>query len=73
MKAIRWVLVLMAAVFLAPALDAADEAAPEKTGVPIGQRAPPFNLRDQTGNEVSLDSLLKKGPVALVFHRSADW
>jgi peroxiredoxin len=35
--------------------------------------APAFTLKDQHGRDVSLDSLLKKGPVALVFHRSADW
>ena len=39
----------------------------------IGQRAPSFTLKDQNDNEVSLDSLLKKGPVAVIFLRSADW
>jgi Peroxiredoxin len=29
--------------------------------------------RGQDGKQVSLASLLKKGPVAVVFHRSADW
>ena len=28
---------------------------------------------EQNGKEVSLESLLKKGPVAVVFHRSVDW
>jgi cytochrome oxidase Cu insertion factor (SCO1/SenC/PrrC family) len=54
-------------------LRAAQEAAPENTGLPVGKQAPRFTLKDQAGREVSLDSLLKKGPVALVFYRSADW
>jgi peroxiredoxin len=45
----------------------------EKTGLPIGRTAPAFTLTDQNGNEVSLESLLKKGPVAVVFHRSVSW
>ena len=40
---------------------------------PIGQHAPAFTLKDQNDKEVSLEALLKKGPVALVFHRSVDW
>jgi len=39
----------------------------------VGQRAPSFTLKDQNNNDVSLDSLLKKGPVAVIFLRSADW
>lgn len=46
---------------------------PEKTGVAVGQKAPAFTLKDQNDHEVSLTALLKKGPVALVFFRSADW
>ena len=53
--------------------NAAEEASPEKTGLPVGEKAPAFALKDQSGKEVSLESLLKSGPVALVFHRSADW
>jgi hypothetical protein len=52
---------------------AAEPAAPRKTGLAIGAKAPAFTLKDQNDRDVSLDSLLKKGPVALVFHRSADW
>lgn len=39
----------------------------------VGDRAPDFVLTNQLGNPVSLDAALKKGPVALVFYRSADW
>ena len=51
----------------------AESAALEKVGLAIGSKAPAFTLKDQNGREVSLDSLLKKGPTALVFYRSADW
>ena len=58
-----------------PAETGADAAmsSPEMTGSQIGQRAPAFTLKDHNGQEVSLDALLKNGPVALVFIRSADW
>ena len=52
---------------------AAGPAAPEMTGLAVGQKAPAFTLKDQNGRDVSLATLLKKGPVALVFYRSADW
>ena len=51
----------------------AEPAAPEKVGLDVGQKAPAFTLKDQNDREVALDSLLKKGSVALVFYRSADW
>jgi len=52
---------------------AAESAPPEHTGLAIGQKAPAFALKNQEGAEISLPSLLKKGPVILVFYRSADW
>jgi cytochrome oxidase Cu insertion factor (SCO1/SenC/PrrC family) len=52
---------------------AAEPASPEKTGLAVGQQAPDFTLKDQNDRNVSLSALLKKGPVALVFFRSADW
>ena len=39
----------------------------------VGAKAPSFTLKDQDGKERSLDELLKKGNVALVFYRSAGW
>jgi len=51
----------------------AEDATPAEIGLPIGQKAPAFTLTDQAGKQVSLDSLLKNGPVAIVFYRSADW
>ena len=64
---------LLAAALLAANLEAAEEAPPTELGLCIGAHAPAFTLKDQNGNEVSLEALLKKGPVALVFYRSADW
>ena len=60
-------------LLLALAATAAEPASPEKTGLAVGQRAPDFTLKDQNDRDVSLSALLKKGPVALVFFRSADW
>ena len=45
----------------------------EQTGLKVGAKAPSFTLKDQEGKERSLDEILKKGKVALVFYRSADW
>src|SRR5262245_52462826 len=61
---------------LASGLAAAAGAAPppeENTGLKVGEKAPDFTLKDQTGAERSLKDLLKDGPVALVFFRSASW
>jgi len=60
-------------LLLASLANAAEPAAHEKTGLAIGHKAPAFTLKDQDGRYVSLEALLKKGPVALVFYRSADW
>lgn len=42
----------------------AGESAPQ-----IGEPMPPFVLPDETGQMVSLDDLLDRGPVAVTFHR----
>ena len=47
--------------------------AAESPGLKVGDRAPAFTLPIGSGSEVSLQALLAKGPVALVFVRSADW
>ena len=64
---------MLTSVIASLGLNAGQEAGPEKTGLPVGQLAPSFTLKDQNGADVSVESLLKKGPVALVFYRSADW
>ncbi len=55
-------------LFLAAALSAA-----EIPGLAVGAKAPGFTLKNAAGADVSLMSLTKSGPVALVFYRSADW
>lgn len=66
--------VLALAVVLGVALGApAADPPPEKTGIKVGEMAPTFKLKDQAGTERELAALLKDGPVALVFYRSASW
>jgi cytochrome oxidase Cu insertion factor (SCO1/SenC/PrrC family) len=48
-------------------------AAQEQPGLKVGESAPRFTLKDQAGSDRTLNELLEKGPVALVFYRSADW
>ena len=60
-------------LLLALAATAAERASPEKTGLAVGQQALDFTLKDQNDRDVSLSTPLKKGLVALVFFRSADW
>jgi cytochrome oxidase Cu insertion factor (SCO1/SenC/PrrC family) len=69
----RWFgIVFGLAVVLANGANAG--AAPEeKTGLRVGEKAPEFTLKDQSGTERSLRDLLKGGPVAIVFYRSAGW
>jgi cytochrome oxidase Cu insertion factor (SCO1/SenC/PrrC family) len=67
---------LLTALGLAVALattPAADPPPAEKTGIKLGETAPAFKLKDQSGTERELSALLKTGPVALVFYRSASW
>jgi hypothetical protein len=69
-------LVLALALLPAPIVQAQVKGKPapeEQTGLQVGAKAPSFALNDQEGKERSLDELLKKGKVALVFYRSADW
>jgi cytochrome oxidase Cu insertion factor (SCO1/SenC/PrrC family) len=68
----RWLTLWALALLAAPPLQAADPA-PQKTGPAVGTKAPAFTLKDQSGQERSLDEFVKKGKVALVFYRSADW
>ena len=49
------------------------QAADDHPGVKIGEKAPDFTLKDQSGKEQTLSKLTSEKPVAVVFHRSADW
>lgn len=42
-------------------------------GLAIGTKAPAFELVDQSGKTRSLESLLGRGTLAILFYRSADW
>jgi peroxiredoxin len=70
---IRFLLCLLAVVFLTAGPGRGEQPLPGELGLPVGQHAPAFTLPDQNGNQVSLTDLLKVSPVALVFFRSADW
>lgn len=48
-------------------------AAEAMPGLKVGEKAADFTLKNSAGEEVALAALLKKGRVALVFVRSADW
>ena len=52
---------------------AAQQGSGQEQSVVVGSKAPGFSLPDQQGQTRTLDDLLKKRHVALVFHRSADW
>src|SRR5260221_11069567 len=42
-------------------------------GLDVGQKAPAFSARDQSGREQTLDTLKGAKGTVLLFYRSADW
>ena len=78
-------LLALAALLLTSSLPAAETPAPAAMpaltslateampGLKVGAKAPDFTLKNSAGLDVALSALLKKGKVALVFVRSADW
>jgi peroxiredoxin len=73
MKPLPFVTLALVMLALAGGGWAADKAPEEKTGLPVGTKAPAFTLKDQSGKVWPLDDFLKRGKVALVFYRSAGW
>jgi cytochrome oxidase Cu insertion factor (SCO1/SenC/PrrC family) len=73
MQAVRFVSWVCLALALTNPAWTADKASEEKTGLKVGVKAPAFTLKDQNGQERTLEEFLKKGKVALVFYRSAGW
>ena len=72
-----FVLVLGSCVsFCVPALDA-QESPPkinlQRLGPQMGEKAPDFELQDQSGKKWSRDSVMGPNGAVLVFYRSADW
>jgi hypothetical protein len=59
--------------FSLPAAFGQTPDASKQPGMAVGMKAPSFKLKDQNGEERSLEEFLKKGKVALVFYRSAKW
>lgn len=43
------------------------------TGIAVGQKIPPFQLRDQFGRLQDFNSIRGPKGAAIVFNRSADW
>lgn len=60
-------------VLLALTARAVDGNTPATKEIAVGMRAPAFTLKDQTDREYSLETMIAKGPVAVVFIRSIDW
>ncbi len=73
MKTVQLAIMSLGVLLSLGRLDAEQQAAEETAGLAVGKCGPAFTLTDQNGREISLGSLLKRGPVALVFHRSVDW
>lgn len=69
-------LTLAFAVAIAAGMAAAQaaDAPDEMTGtVNVGDKAPDFTLKSYDGKEYTLSELVKDGPTALIFYRSAYW
>jgi cytochrome oxidase Cu insertion factor (SCO1/SenC/PrrC family) len=45
----------------------------QKLGPQVGARVPEFTLQDQDGRSRTLQSLMGRNGLMLVFYRSADW
>ena len=60
--------IAMVALFIAAPNAGADDWGPE-----VGTKSLGFNLKDQNDLDDSLDDLVRTGPVAIVFFRSASW
>jgi cytochrome oxidase Cu insertion factor (SCO1/SenC/PrrC family) len=73
MKALHLVALALLVLAVAGGGRADDKPPEEKTGLPVGAKAPDFALKDQNGMERTLGEFVKKGKVALVFYRSAGW
>ncbi len=59
---------LVAVAFVPATTNAQDEIGPK-----IGSTIEDFSLDDQSGKTHQFSELLKAGPVAVVFYRSASW
>ncbi len=46
---------------------------PTSTGIAVGEKIPPFQLRDQFGRVQDFNSIRGPKGAAIFFNRSADW
>src|SRR5260370_40930556 len=53
--------------------NSATKGVPAAIGLPVGQKAPAFAARDQSGREQSNETLKGSKGTVLLFFRSADW
>lgn len=60
-------------LFIAAAILACVPMTATAQGPEIGSKADEFSLQNQSGTSVKLSEMLDKGPLAIVFFRSADW
>ena len=65
-KSLQWCVFLL--LLLALNLRAADQQSPPEPTVKVGDNAPDFTLRDQTGKEVKLSDFHGKKNVVLAFY-----
>jgi len=64
---------LILVVLLTAGWNVTDMVSAQTREIVVGARAPLFTLKDQNDREWSLETMLTKGPVAVVFIRSIDW
>jgi peroxiredoxin len=64
---------LLLLVALAAAANRVGGEPAQSRQIAVGDRAPSFVLKDQNDQEFSLEAMVKKGPVAVVFIRSIEW
>ncbi|MBI4473127.1 MAG: redoxin domain-containing protein [Acidobacteria bacterium] len=73
---ISWAVVLLIAGLFTQVLSKPQSQQPidvSKLGPQVGQQAPDFSLKDQTGKTWTLQSIMGSKGAMLVFVRSADW
>ena len=75
MKLAATVLVLFSFIAkgIGPANASTEHSVPTSIGLPVGEKAPPFVLRDQFDRPESNETLRGVNGTILLFFRSADW
>ena len=58
---------------IGPANTSTEHPVPTSIGLPVGEKAPPFALRDQLDRAQSNETLRGTNGTILLFFRSADW